>query len=531
MTLSDLFTAISLVAITVATRVIFACRYLTGWDSILLARALEHFNILAHRPHPPGYIFSVWAAKFFAIFFEPNAAYIAVGIAATAITAILIWRIALRYVSPAMSFAISLLWCLSPLVWFWGSVAETYIISPLFVSAGILAAIRFDESDGKKALWSAVLGAIVGIASGFRQDLIILMGVPALFFVLINYRHGIRKTLFPFAAGFAGPFALWFGISSANCGGVREYLDIVHRQFTISVYEGRFRDPLFRFKLAGERIAVALVFAFGIAVVPFIAVVLAHPKRALRAAISNIRTPIGYMIVQIVFTTIFFLVVFMAKSGYILIFVPPTMILLSVAFKKYSAGRAATAIVIVLAILNGIATPLLPKGSFPRYYYSPESARQIYDRLFAQNTLANLRAYEEKIETITDVIIPENPPERTIVLIARARSYFSQRHAQFFLENYPIICLYYPGYKLYYNFQMVKEGTENRIVIGDDYDRVLLIEGAFKPERIDGGKILYQRRVVDVDITTIENQGMFAYGDFTIIRYTPPDSAETGVSP
>ena len=41
----------------------FRTRMLYAWDSVLHAHALDDFDVVAHQPQPPGYLFDVLAAR------------------------------------------------------------------------------------------------------------------------------------------------------------------------------------------------------------------------------------------------------------------------------------------------------------------------------------------------------------------------------------------------------------------------------------------------------------------------------------
>src|SRR5215470_6783477 len=54
---------LGLAAATVLSRIPFRAHLLPTWDAVQFALALDHYDIAAHQPHPPGYILYVAAAR------------------------------------------------------------------------------------------------------------------------------------------------------------------------------------------------------------------------------------------------------------------------------------------------------------------------------------------------------------------------------------------------------------------------------------------------------------------------------------
>ena len=50
-------------AVTILTRLPFRSEFLFSWDSANYALAMSRIDIVAHRPHPPGYLGYVFAAR------------------------------------------------------------------------------------------------------------------------------------------------------------------------------------------------------------------------------------------------------------------------------------------------------------------------------------------------------------------------------------------------------------------------------------------------------------------------------------
>src|SRR5262249_57393179 len=60
---ADLIVGLALALATVISRVPARAHLLPTWDAVQFALALERYDIVAHRPHPPGYILYIAAAR------------------------------------------------------------------------------------------------------------------------------------------------------------------------------------------------------------------------------------------------------------------------------------------------------------------------------------------------------------------------------------------------------------------------------------------------------------------------------------
>jgi hypothetical protein len=86
---------IGLVAATVISRWPFRSRFLFSWDSANFALGIARIDIAQHRPHPPGYLGYVLAARALnAVLHDANTAMVLWNIAATALAALVIGRFA-----------------------------------------------------------------------------------------------------------------------------------------------------------------------------------------------------------------------------------------------------------------------------------------------------------------------------------------------------------------------------------------------------------------------------------------------------
>ena len=119
-----------LIAATAVTR--FACRshFLYDIDSVNFALALRRFDPAVHQPHPPGYFLYVRLGVLsHAIFHDPNTALVAISILASCGTMAMIYLLTSTWFGRTAAAFAGLIFVFSPLAWFHGTVALTYMVA------------------------------------------------------------------------------------------------------------------------------------------------------------------------------------------------------------------------------------------------------------------------------------------------------------------------------------------------------------------------------------------------------------------
>jgi hypothetical protein len=221
--------ALLLGAIVAVTRLPFVTHVLWEWDSVLYARALEQgFHVTAEiadqRPHPPGYVFYVALATAFRwIFGDSNAALVAIAVLASGAAAAAVYLLARRFASRELAAFAALAFALDPLVWAHGEVALPYIV--LALGSVTLALLFWEARHGTER--SAIAASLAfGLAAGFRQDLLLLLGPLWLWSVAPGGLGRAAKC----AAAVAVACVLWLIPSAASSGGLGAYVDAVLTQ-------------------------------------------------------------------------------------------------------------------------------------------------------------------------------------------------------------------------------------------------------------------------------------------------------------
>ena len=122
-----------LIGLIVLTRVVFRSHLLYDVDSVNFALALRRFDPTVHQPHPPGYFLYVCLGRLLnSIIHDPNIALVWISIVASAAAAGAIYALTNAWFGRRAAALSLLLFLFSPLCWFHGTVALTYIVEACF---------------------------------------------------------------------------------------------------------------------------------------------------------------------------------------------------------------------------------------------------------------------------------------------------------------------------------------------------------------------------------------------------------------
>lgn len=221
--MSDRAVAAVLAALVLVARLPFATQTLWAWDSVLYARALEQgFHVGAdladQRPHPPGYLFYVAAAAAARLFTgDSNAALVLISMLASALTAAAVYLLCRRYADRALALVVALGAATAPLAWTYGEVAMPYALLGLL---SIVFAVTLRDARARPWPAALVASAGLGLAAGFRQDVLLLLS--PLWLWMLAARPWRERALCIAAVGIAG--LAWFLPSASLSGGLTAYL-------------------------------------------------------------------------------------------------------------------------------------------------------------------------------------------------------------------------------------------------------------------------------------------------------------------
>lgn len=399
-------------------RVPFRSHYLHSWDSANYALAMERIDIATHRPHPPGYVGYVMAARGLdAVLRDPNAALVCWNIIAASLIALLVLRIAwdlapqqprpVLFVAAATSLVMT-----SPLLWFYSEVAEIYPSELLGTLVLGFCAWRTAQGDRRGLFHLAVAIPLVAF---FKLTAALLMLPLAAW----AWRAGSRRDRVRAGALLAACAVLGAGVVLATTPGLT---DIIWNQFVVSTSSSRVlaagdSDILQRFNRNARDTLTAGVSTLGVVNV-FALMAWMIRDRRLPAGIGR-------------WTALFWagpwlflcVVVHIGKPGYILPILPVAALILAGFYARLST-RIGIALVVIQATLNVAQFVLLRPfpdsltGGRQPYRSKSLSARIASDlQLLTFGTAATISETDEAVRLVL-FTAERLCPSRDLVVIA-----------------------------------------------------------------------------------------------------------------
>jgi hypothetical protein len=141
------------------------------------------FDVRQMRPHAPGYILYVAAAKFLDLFFrDARTSLVGVSIISSALAVIVLYHLGLKMFGRATAIMGATLFLSSPLFWFNGEMAFTYALEAFLAVLFGYSCYRALENKHAWLYLSAVfLGLISRILAGFMLNSFLLGLVPMMY--------------------------------------------------------------------------------------------------------------------------------------------------------------------------------------------------------------------------------------------------------------------------------------------------------------------------------------------------------------
>lgn len=159
-------------------------------DSIDYALGIEYFSPVVHQPHPPGsYLYVKLAQLVHNVLPDSNDTLVAISIAASCAAAALTYRLAHVWFGRAAARWSGILFVLSPLFWFHGTVAMIYIVEAAM--SALFAYLCWLTWCGRHAM---IIPAVIvlGLTVGIRQSAVLFLA-PLLLLVLrrVSWRQAL----------------------------------------------------------------------------------------------------------------------------------------------------------------------------------------------------------------------------------------------------------------------------------------------------------------------------------------------------
>lgn len=249
-------------------RLVFLSPYLEDWDSVQFAQAIDHYSMMNHQPHPPGYILYVALAKTINFFVTDNAlALLLISSFFGSAIVLPFYFLAKQITNKFLAILTSIILISTPIEWTLSEVALSNIVglfwtvtTSLFLYLGI---------KNKKYLY---LGSFMaGLTLGFRfAEYSILLSLLALIMVYKQPKYIINTSLL-----FVGGLLIWF-IPLLVLTTPKGFIDLYTSQASYIINHDSLNSPDGSLKLRLLQIKELLKIGYSIYFLPIILIVLLY---------------------------------------------------------------------------------------------------------------------------------------------------------------------------------------------------------------------------------------------------------------
>lgn len=438
------------------TRLPLHTRFLYHWDSVNFALALDHFDLSAHQPHPPGYILFVALAKLIHTYVAGhNLALILTANVFEAMAACFFFLLALEFVSRSVAVVTTGLFVFQPFFFFHGIVALSHPAEAAF-SAGIAwCAIGILRGDPIR-LWACPL--LLAAAGGVRQHLMILL-FPIYAYTMLRPPFS-WTTRIASAVLLAGGILAWALPLFSLTGGFEAYRGLVAAQSRADLPLG---SPLFGAGPMKALVNLGYLFLWLPSHAQLLWLVVIGTVFSSRGPTLGVHGPIPggarwFLLAWIVPIALFQIVVFTTRSGQTMIEYPLSFLAVAWALERLRIAWSAQARSHIAGLAAGA---LIADGGFfflsqPAHVDTTASVREwnapaIHKALaLTWNSFSaaeySYAAAHEKDEAIRNrvAVIRRFSPEEVVVapeFTPRDESGNWFRHLQYYLRGYTILDL------------------------------------------------------------------------------------------
>ena len=309
-------------------------KYLYDWDSVGYALAFSNYNITLHQPQPPGYILYITMGKTVNFLFnDPNFSMIFLNIILTILTVVVIYFLAKEMFSRNIAIITSILLVFSPFFWFYGEIASVYMMGAFF--ATLIAYTSYHVLKGNDR-FIYISAAVLGISGGFRQDLTIFM-LPLWLFCILYINRDYKRLLMALIILIAS-IMVWFIPNLILAGGYESYSmgssAILLESFSSSsmLFGADLTSQLsmdFRL-IAWTALGIGIVSVF----ISILFIFYKFKKVFSLSCLKKVKTL--FLSLWIIPSFLFYLIFYIAKPGYILIYLPAFILIVGYVLLGFS---------------------------------------------------------------------------------------------------------------------------------------------------------------------------------------------------
>ncbi len=464
--IETLGTAAVLFAVGIISRIPFRSNVLHHWDSVNFALALDHFDVRLHQPHPPGtFVIYIMLGRLVNwLLHDPNASLVWVSILASGLSAAFIFVLGQSWFGKRTGLIVAALMLSSPLIWFHGEVALSYMLEFFWVLALVLSCFSACKGSNKALFASALL---LGLAGGVRPNTPVFMFPLWVFSVR---RFPIRKIAISLIVMAFG-VALWMVPMVMMSGGPAEYWEIIQSWRGSHMEES---GNLGVMAIYVARLGTFTLYCLGIGIVPVIWAIFRHWRDWKRLLWKDQR--VQMLVLWIAPGLAYFALVHIRQSGHTFTIMPAFIIVTGIAIAVISRGWAdgvRHAWIVMTAIVVGCNSLFFLLGP-PNLFGSSRS-------IFSAPTRAAISEYDVDVTQRLEAIRKEFRPEETVVL-AGSRNF---RLPDFYLPEFQFASL---SYQLGQNVVVLPEHVHTLVLFDDSVLPQFSVSSHLRSLPLPGGK-------------------------------------------
>ncbi|KAF5088895.1 ArnT family glycosyltransferase [Methanobacterium aggregans] len=332
----DFFAAILITILVLLTRLPFISKYLYEWDSVNFALSFEHYSTALQQPQAPGYILYVGLGRLVnSVINDANSTMIIISIVFSILTILMVYFFAKQIFSPKIAIVGSLILIFSPIFWFYGEIATIYPVESFM--AILVVYTSYNVLKGRKN-FIYISALVLGIAGGFREDLILFM-LPLWIYCVLSYTKNLKKLLGTASIFFAS-ILVWAAPTVILAGGLKAYMSSSSSiKDSFSTTSILFGAPLKNQLIMDSMLLSWLILGLGIVIVVAVIFFLFKNWKPLLLKSSTFKKPkFIFFILWIVPALLFQILIHAPKPGYILIFLPALSMLSGYILVSISKG-------------------------------------------------------------------------------------------------------------------------------------------------------------------------------------------------
>ncbi len=303
------------------SRIVFVRPTPVNWDAVQFALAVQHFDLHAHQPHPPGYILYVLLGRLLdAVVGNPSVALSFLSVLFSMAALPLMYGMCHRiFEESSVALGAAVLMLGSPLALYYGSTGLTYV--PEMTLGIAVAWLAWNARQERTVRLAIFLGMTLGMLSGVRQT-----GLPLLMALCVwALWSAPRKLWLAFGLSLIGACLLWGVPLVAISGGLEAYL----RENSLLAQEVPERTSILGAGVEGvllnmSIVGLSLVVGVALAIVPLGLWALRMVRFSLSPSLK------GFLLWWAVPPLMFFSLSHIGQSGYVLLVLPPILMLAAI---------------------------------------------------------------------------------------------------------------------------------------------------------------------------------------------------------